>query len=85
MPDALKPLTIHHVAVTTYDPVRSARFYHEVLGFWHLDRPAFTFRGGWLHDPVSGLQIRVIEHPRPTRPEGPIDPLSRCQRIIYRK
>lgn len=64
------------MAVTTADPVRCARFYRDVLGFQQLERPPFTFRGAWLYDPVSRLQIHVIEHPRPTRLEGPIDTIA---------
>jgi catechol 2,3-dioxygenase-like lactoylglutathione lyase family enzyme len=72
----LQPQAIHHIAVTTANPECCARFYSEVLGFQRLERPAFSFRGAWLYDPTSGLQIHVIEHPRPTRLEGPIDTIT---------
>jgi len=75
-PQPLEPVSIHHVAVTTADPDGCARFYCQVLGFQQMDRPPFTFRGAWLYDPVSRLQIHVIEHPRPTRLEGPIDTIT---------
>ncbi|MCE9556660.1 MAG: VOC family protein [Planctomycetes bacterium] len=72
----LQPLAIHHIAVTTADPIRCAQFYCDVLGFRQLPRPPFNFRGAWLYDPASQLQIHVIEHPHPARLEGPIDTIT---------
>ncbi len=76
MPAPLEPLSVHHIAVTTCDPERSARFYREVLGFRDLDRPAFSFRGAWLYDARTGIQLHVIEHPQPTQLVGPIDTIT---------
>lgn len=73
MPAPLTLQAIHHVAVTTTDPQRSTEFYRDVLGFQVIDRPAFNFRGSWLFDRVSNLQIHVIEHPNCVGIRGEID------------
>src|SRR5207244_9668875 len=39
-------------------------------------RAPFNFRGAWLYDPQSRLQIHVIEHPKPMRLSGPIDTIT---------
>ena len=51
---------LHHIARVTEEPVVSARFYEEVLGFRPLQRPPFDFRGAWLLG--YGVQIHIIEN-----------------------
>ncbi|MCE9547711.1 MAG: VOC family protein [Planctomycetia bacterium] len=76
MPAPLSPKALHHVAVTTADPERCAKFYSDVLGFRPIPRAPFTFRGAWLLNEAVGVQIHVIEHPHPMQLSGPIDPIT---------
>ncbi len=73
MPSPLAIQGLHHVAITTADVPRSVAFYRDLLGFREIPRPNFSFRGAWLQDATSDLQIHIIEHPEPTRLIGEID------------
>lgn len=51
---------MNHVALPTADPVRTARFYCEVLGFTETPRPSFSFHGSWLLHLQVGVMIHLI-------------------------
>lgn len=75
MPPAPIPAgPMNHVALPTSDPVRGARFYCDVLGFVETPRPAFSFRGSWLHRRDVGVMIHLI-HDEQFQPPlgGPIN------------
>ncbi len=57
---AINILGLHHIAVATDAPDKSARFYIDVLGFRPIQRPGFNFRGAWLLG--YGVQIHIIEN-----------------------
>jgi catechol 2,3-dioxygenase-like lactoylglutathione lyase family enzyme len=66
-PAPLQPGLLNHIALPTADPERSARFYCDVLGFTQTVRPAFSFRGTWLHRRDVGAMIHLI-HDEAFRP-----------------
>jgi catechol 2,3-dioxygenase-like lactoylglutathione lyase family enzyme len=51
---------MNHVALPTADPVRTVRFYCDVLGFTETPRPSFSFRGSWLYRREVGVMIHLI-------------------------
>jgi glyoxylase I family protein len=61
-PAPLSPGLMNHVALPTADPVRTARFYCDVLGFTETPRPAFSFRGSWLMQRDVGVMIHLIHN-----------------------
>lgn len=73
-PAPLAPGLLNHIALPTADPVRSAKFYVDVLGFTETTRPSFDFRGAWLHRRDVGAMIHLI-HDAKFQPElaGPIN------------
>jgi len=53
---------LHHVALVTADPERSAEFYRSIFGLGRLDRPPFKIEGVWL-DCGPSLQLHLTKHP----------------------
>ena len=53
---------LHHVALVSTDPERSAEFYQTIFGLERLDRPPFKIEGVWLGCGPS-LQIHLTRHP----------------------
>ena len=76
MPDSLPIRFLHHLAVPTRDPERSAAFYEHVLGMRRIARPAFSFGGAWLYHEPSGLQFHIIEHGSAPGSRSAIDTLA---------
>lgn len=53
---------LHHVALVTADPERSAEFYQSIFGVTRLARPPFKIEGVWL-DCGPSLQLHLTRHP----------------------
>ncbi len=56
----LNPGPLNHLALTSLDLERSAKFYCEVLGFRLTVRPSFSFDGRWLYREEVGVMIHLI-------------------------
>lgn len=52
---------LHHVALVTTDPERSAAFYQSIFGLKRLARPPFKIEGVWL-DCGPSLQLHLTKH-----------------------
>jgi glyoxylase I family protein len=56
----VKPIGVHHVAITVPDTDEALRFYVDVLGLHQReDRPDFGIGGAWLD--AGGQQIHLIQ------------------------
>ena len=52
---------LHHVALVSKDPERSAEFYQSMFGLRRLDRPPFKIEGVWI-DCGPSLQLHLTKH-----------------------
>ncbi len=57
---SLSPGPLNHLALTSLDLDRSAKFYCDVLGFQLTSRPSFSFDGRWLYREEVGAMIHLI-------------------------
>jgi len=62
MGEGEKALTVqlHHVALVSRDPERSAEFYESIFGLSRLERSPFKIEGVWL-DCGAGLQLHLTK------------------------
>lgn len=76
MPEPLSFRMLHHIAVPTRDPERSAEFYETVMGMRRIPRPNFSFGGAWMYSADCNMQIHIIEHSSAAGERGEIDSLA---------
>lgn len=64
---------IDHLALFVADVTKSVHFYHNILGFEVILRPAFNFEGAWFAvGPTQ--QLHLIGHREVPVPEGVFGP-----------
>jgi catechol 2,3-dioxygenase-like lactoylglutathione lyase family enzyme len=63
---ALSIRSLNHVSFSVPEPVKTGKFFCEILGFRVVRRPNFNFDGIWLYS--YGIQIHLIEGAALERP-----------------
>ena len=54
----------NHAALNATDVDASIAFYTQVLGFYEVSRPGFTFAGSWLYSDGLGMMLHLIQDER---------------------
>ncbi|WP_425400256.1 VOC family protein [Aeoliella sp.] len=71
MPESIPVARFNHAAVNASDVAASIVFYTQVLGFYEVPRPGFSFAGSWLYSEGLGMMLHLIHderfEPIPTR------------------
>ncbi|EME30733.1 uncharacterized protein Gasu_19720 [Galdieria sulphuraria] len=63
---ALSIRSLNHVSFSVPEPVKTGRFFCDILGFRVVRRPNFNFDGIWLYS--YGIQIHLIQGTALERP-----------------
>ena len=64
MPDSIAVARFNHAALNATDVRASIAFYTQVLGFYEVPRPSFTFEGSWLYNDGLGMMLHLIHDDR---------------------
>lgn len=64
MPDSLPVVRFNHAALNVTNVEASIAFYTEVLGFYEVARPGFSFAGSWLYSSGLGMMLHLIHDER---------------------
>lgn len=71
MPDPIPVARFNHAALNASNVDASVAFYTQVLGFYEVPRPGFSFAGSWLYSDNLGMMLHLIQderfEPIPTR------------------
>lgn len=61
---AISLARFNHAALNATDVDASIAFYTQVLGFYEVSRPGFTFAGSWLYSDGLGMMLHLIQDDR---------------------
>ncbi|WP_442481799.1 VOC family protein [Aeoliella sp. SH292] len=64
MPTPIPLARFNHAALNASDVDASIRFYTQVLGFYEVPRPGFSFAGSWLYSDGLGMMLHLIHDER---------------------
>jgi catechol 2,3-dioxygenase-like lactoylglutathione lyase family enzyme len=64
MPTPIPLARFNHAALNASDVDASIRFYTQVLGFYKVSRPGFSFAGSWLYSDGLGMMLHLINDER---------------------
>ena len=64
MPSPIPIARFNHAALNSIDVAASVAFYTEVLGFYEVPRPGFSFAGSWLYSDGLGMMLHLIHDQR---------------------
>ncbi|QDU57484.1 VOC family protein [Aeoliella mucimassa] len=64
MPESIAVSRFNHAAVNASDVAASVAFYTQVLGFYEVPRPSFSFAGSWLYSEGLGMMLHLINDDR---------------------
>ncbi|XP_022961065.1 uncharacterized protein LOC111461685 [Cucurbita moschata] len=66
----LRLKSVNHISIVCNSVEKSLEFYHKVLGFHPVQRPAsFTFHGAWLFNYGMGIHLLQSDHDSDTMPK----------------
>lgn len=64
MSDTIPVARFNHAAINATDVDASVAFYSQVLGFYEVPRPGFSFDGSWLYSDGLGMMLHLIHDGR---------------------
>lgn len=64
MPEPIPVARFNHAAINASDVDASVAFYTQVLGFFEVPRPSFSFNGSWLYSDGLGMMLHLIHDGR---------------------
>lgn len=64
MPQPIPIARFNHAALNATDVDASIAFYTQVLGFYQVPRPGFSFAGSWLYSEGLGMMLHLIHDER---------------------
>lgn len=64
MPASISIARFNHAALNASDVEASICFYTQVLGFYEVPRPGFSFAGSWLYSEGLGMMLHLIQDER---------------------
>lgn len=64
MPQPIPIARFNHAALNASDVDASIHFYTQVLGFYEVPRPSFSFAGSWLYSKGLGMMLHLIHDER---------------------
>ena len=64
MPSPVPIARFNHAAINASNVEASIAFYTQVLGFFEVSRPSFSFAGSWLYSHGLGMMLHLIHDRR---------------------